>query len=286
MKYVLITGASSGIGYDACRYLLTRGWSVIGTVRSKTDQKRLQSDFPENFEAIILDVNDDSSIAEMKKYLEYKLGDIGLSALVNNAGIAKGGPLLHVDNDEFDLQMQSNLYSVFKISNALSNLLGAGFNNPLKAGRIINISSVSGLINTPMLGPYCVSKHALESLSDVYRRELAVYGIKVILIEPGPIKTPIWSKSVPPENPVLGTDFENMYEVFQKQVSKNEKKALAVEKMSILIHKVLVHPKPANRYIVSKSAFAIKMIKHLVPSRWMDKIFIRQLKNSMLFKQD
>lgn len=281
MKHVLITGASSGIGYDACRYLLSHAWSVIGTVRTEKDKKRLESDFPKHFEAVMLDVNDDASIEAMKMYLQDKLGDKGLYALINNAGIAKGGPLLHVKLEEFDLQIKSNLYSVFKITNALSELLGAGFDNPVKAGRIINISSVSGLINTPMLGPYCVSKHALESLSEIYRRELGVYGIKVILIEPGPIKTPIWSKSVPRENPVLGTDYENIYEVFKKQVNKNEKNALEVEKISKLIHKILVKKNPANRYIVSKSALVIKIIKHLIPSRWMDILFIKQLKKTI-----
>jgi len=126
MKHILISGASTGIGYDACRYLIEKGFYVFGTVRKNSDKERLIKEFPNNFEAILLDVVSDESILNMADYLQVKLIDTGLYGLVNNAGIALGGPIIHVSSEEMDLQMQTNFNSVFKITNALSELLGAG----------------------------------------------------------------------------------------------------------------------------------------------------------------
>ena len=184
---------------------------MIGTVRKEKDKNRLESEFGKNFTAILLDVNDKKDILKLTAFLNEKLSKKGLFALVNNAGIAMGGPLMHVTEEEFDLQMNTNLKSIFMLTNALLPLMGAGANSSFAPGRIVNISSVSGLVSTPMIGPYCISKHALESMSDIYRRELSIYGIKVVLIEPGPIQTPIWEKSLPKENPYEGTDYEKVH---------------------------------------------------------------------------
>lgn len=282
MNYVLVTGASTGIGYDACRYLTEKGFFVFGTVRKPQDKLRLEQSFNDNFEAIYLDVLSDKSIDELKNYLTTKLGKTGLYGLVNNAGIAMGGPLIRLSNESFKHQMDANFFSVFKITNALSDLLGARFDSPYQPGRIVNISSVSGLINTPMLGPYCISKHAVESMSDIYRRELALFGIRVILLEPGPIQTSIWEKATKGENPVAGTDFEHVFSDFIKIIDKNASDAQPVEVMSRYIHRALTKKRPKNRYVVAKNSFIIKILHHFFPGKWMDMIFLKQLKKMII----
>jgi len=283
MKYILITGASSGIGFYACRFLLDKGYFVFGTVRTEEDRKRLMNSFPGNFEALLLDLTSKTSISKIENYLKKKLDKTGLFALINNAGIAYGGPMMHVSDEDFEMQMNTNLNSVFYLSKALLPLLGASFNSNYQPGRIVNISSVSGLINTPMLGPYCISKHALESLSDILRRELALFGVKVVLLAPGPIKTPIWEKSIPKNNPLKGTDYENIYHVFSKRVNKSAKNALPVEVVSKYISKALEKTNPSPRYIISKNKLAIKIIHNFIPTKWMDKLFVSQLKKSIEF---
>lgn len=280
-KCVLVTGASTGIGYNACKYLLKNGFELIGTVRKEEDKQRLEADFGEHFTAILLDVNDSGQIKNLTDFLNDKLSNQGLFGLVNNAGIAMGGPLMHVSEEEFDLQMNTNLKAVFLLTNSLLPLLGAGKNSPFNPGRIINISSVSGLVSTPMLGPYCISKHALESMSDIYRRELSIYGIKVVLIQPGPIQTPIWEKSVPKENPYMGTDYEKVYVDFSKEIEKAAQRALPVEIVSKKIAYALTSSKPKNRIIISKTKLIIKFASTIMPSSWLDKLFIKQLKKQV-----
>ena len=280
-KTVVITGASSGIGFDACRYLLDKGFRVFGTVRKPEDKERLEAHFTGDFEALLLDLRSDESISSLTRTLSEKLSSEGLYGLINNAGIALGGPLLFVDDHVVAEHLETNLNAVFKLTNRLLPLMGASFQSSYQPGRIINISSVSGRINTPMLGPYCISKHALESMSDVYRRELGVYGIRVILLQPGPIQTPIWKKSVPGENPLTNTDYGAMYESFRERVKRSEEGALPVERVSSQIFRALTAKRPKSRILIARNPLAIKLIHHCLPDAWLDKLFIGQMKKVM-----
>jgi short-subunit dehydrogenase len=283
MKHVLITGASTGIGYDASKYLVNNGFYVIGTVRKTADVERLKKEIPnKNFEVMLLDLNSDESINACIVQLNEKLKKSGLYGLINNAGIAICGPLFHIPFKDFYHQIDTNLFSAFKLTNGLIELLGAGFKNPLPPGRIINITSISGLINSPLFGPYSISKHALESMSDIYRRELAIYDIKTIIIEPGPIKTPIWRKSIPTCNPVKGTDFENAFEVFIKRILKTEKNALPVEKVTEAIYKALTRKKPKSRYLIIRNKLKMKLIIYVFSSKWRDRKLIRNYKRTLV----
>jgi len=277
-KYILITGASSGIGFDACRYLIQKGFHVIGTVRSAEDKVRLEKQFTEGFEAVILDVCLKEDIQNLAKYLSEKLQDTGLFGLINNAGVAIGGPLMLISDAEFEKQMEPNLMGIFRLTNALLPLLGARSDSPYPPGRIINISSVSGLVNSPIMGPYCISKHGLESMSDIYRIELSLYGLKVILIEPGPIQTPIWNKSVPRENPYEGTDFSGLYDIFIKRVEKSMAGALPVETVSRVIHHALTVKAPRQRYLISRTKLMVWLVAKVIPGKWLDRIYTANLK--------
>jgi len=274
MKYVLITGVSTGIGHDATRYLLSKGFYVFGSVRSLADATRLTATYPTNFKALIFDVTDqeaiDQSLAEVKAILQ----GAPLSGLINNAGIAVAGPLRYVTSEELRYQLDVNVLGVHRTTNAFAPLLGAtkDFDHP--PGRIINISSVSGLFASPFTGPYSISKYALESMNDVYRREFLPFGVDVIAIEPGPIKTPIWDKikQVDLAAKFPDTDYDDMLPKAQKIIRSAETNALPVERISKLIFKILTVSRPRTRYMIHHGKLGFNLVRKVLPTRLVDKI--------------
>ena len=174
MNAVLITGVSSGIGYDATRYLIQTGYTVFGSVRSIEDRDRLRADFSERFHPLLFDMTDREAVHSGIDEVRLELDGKHLRALVNNAGLVAPGPTMLLSDDAFEYQMRVNLLGVRTITNACLPLLGvpSGARTPQRKrlaaaecpGRIINISSISGVINTPLNGAYCVAKHALERL--------------------------------------------------------------------------------------------------------------------------
>ena len=272
MKYVLITGVSTGIGLDATRYLIQKGFFVIGSVRSEKDRIRLNAQFPSNFHCLLFDVTDAEGIANALPEVKAMLGDKPLFGLVNNAGIAVAGPLKYVTTEELTIQLDVNVLGVHRVTNTFSPLLGAtrGFSH--EPGRIINISSVSGLFSSPFTGPYSISKYALESMNDVYRREFLPFGVKVIAIEPGPIETPIWDKAkrVDLREKFPNTDYDELLPSAHKMIEAAEKDALPVETISKLIHKIFTIKSPKTRYLVHKNKLGFNLVRKLVPTKVVD----------------
>ena len=193
--YVLVTGASSGIGYATVAELLDADYKVLGSVRTQADADRLAQEFGDNFHPLIFDVTDADTVQAAAAQTRDIVGDNGLYGLVNNAGIAVGGPLQHLPLAEFRQPFDVNVFGTLTVTQAFLPLLGADHSSSLPAGRIVNISSISGHTVYPFVGPYAASKYALEALRDGLRRELLIYGIKVILVVPGSVNTPIWKKA-------------------------------------------------------------------------------------------
>jgi NAD(P)-dependent dehydrogenase (short-subunit alcohol dehydrogenase family) len=212
MQYILVTGVSSGIGYDAARYFIQNGYTVLASVRKQADKQRLESEFPNDFHCFLFDVTDRDAIRIAAIAVREVLGDNLLTALVNNAGVAVAGPMQFVDDDRFEEQMRINVVGTRNVTNAFLPMLGARSNRPAaqEPGKIINISSISGILNTPINGSYCVAKHAMESLGEVYRRELFMYGIDVVSIQPGPIQSEIWNKNMDSMTDFAGSDYAPM----------------------------------------------------------------------------
>ena len=274
MKYVLITGVSTGIGHDATRYLITKGFYVLGSVRSAEDAKKLSILFPSNFTALIFDVTDQAAIDKSLLKVKKMLSGQPLSALVNNAGIAVAGPLKYVTSEELSHQLDVNVLGVHRTTNAFAPLLGATRDFPHAPGRIINISSVSGLFASPFTGPYSISKYALESMNDVYRREFLPFGVDVIAIEPGPIRTPIWDKikEVDLAAKFPNTDYDDMLPKANEIIRSAEKNALPVEQISKLIHKIITIKRPRPRYMVHHGKLGFNIVRKLMPTRLVDRI--------------
>ena len=194
--YILITGVSSGIGYDATKYLISKGYRVFGSVRKEADADRLTNDFGSDYIPLLFDVTKQDQVIRSKDKVLEVLGGQKLKAIVNNAGVAQGGPMELLEDEKFRWQMEVNLFAVRNITNTFVDLLKGDKESKIKGGKIIMISSISGYFNSPYNGAYCVSKHAMESLADLYRRELYMYDIDVVSIQPGPIASKIWEKNI------------------------------------------------------------------------------------------
>lgn len=270
MKNILITGVSTGIGLATAQYFISKNdYRVIGTIRNPDDGDKVYAQLGPNFIPILLDVTKMDSIKEGYNKIKLLCPE-GLSLLVNNAGIAVSGPLKELELSDFEKQMDVNVNGVLRVTNTFLPLLGATLDTKIPPGTIINISSVSGIFNTPLLGPYCISKHALESMSDIYRRELSIYGIKVIVIEPGPTKSEIWSKAKKDSDKFLHTDYGRIWKGMVRRVEKSESSAIDVNILAEKIYKVYRKKSPSNRYIVTKNKFINWFTFYLVPDRIID----------------
>jgi len=194
MRSVVITGASTGIGYASAKALIATGFRVFGSVRSKADAERVSKELGANFTPLIFDITDEQAVKNAAAQVRDALRGETLAGLVNNAGISVPGPILEVPIADFRRQFEINVTGQVIVLQAFAPMLGAdpSFKGP--PGRIVMISSVAGKRSLPFAGPYSASKHAVEGLSESLRRELMVFGIDVIVIGPGPIKTEIWAK--------------------------------------------------------------------------------------------
>ena len=186
---VLITGSSTGIGEGCAVELDKRGFRVFAGVRREADGERLVAQTSPRLVPIMLDVTDAEAIARAAAVVAEATGPLGLAGLVNNAGITVAFPLEFLLLDELRRQFEVNVIGHLAVIQAMLPMLRTA------RGRIVNVSSISGRVAAPYVGPYAASKHALEAISDSLRVELRHFGVKVSLVEPGDVDTPIWKKS-------------------------------------------------------------------------------------------
>jgi NAD(P)-dependent dehydrogenase (short-subunit alcohol dehydrogenase family) len=275
-KSVVITGVSSGIGFATARALIGRGYRVFGSVRSEADANRVRSTLGEDFGALVFDVTDAAGIARAADSVAAQVGDQCLAALVNNAGIAPTGPLLHQPPEEIRQLFEINVFGVIAVTRAFLPLLGARRNAPRPRGRIINISSFNGGVSVPFAIAYSASKHALEAISDGLRRELWIYGIDVIAIEPGTIRTEIWGKfrDFGVEKRYAGTDYGRALAALPGIVEEEIRKGDPVDKVSEAICRAIESRRPRARYPLT----ALWYLARLVPARLLDRELTKRLR--------
>lgn len=274
MQAVVVTGASTGIGNATVRDLADYGCLVFANVRSEGDADRLREALGERVVPLVFDVRDADAIASAAEDVAARTGTAGLAGLVNNAGIAVTGPLMHMPVDEFRKQMEINLVGALQVTQAFLPLLGARKDAPHPAGRIVNISSVSGRFAMPFAGAYAASKFGLEAVSDCLRRELMIYGIDVIVIEPGRVRTPIWGKVGDLsryENTDYGPTLRRLVESLDARLSR----ALPPERVASVIRRALTHPRPKARYPLPDSLFTGWILPRALPARWLDRLIYR-----------
>jgi len=278
MKSIVVTGASTGIGWGCVRFLIGKGFHVFGSVRKQTDAERLQKEFGAAFTPLIFDVTDEAAVAAGAKIVATKLNGESLFGLVNNAGIANPGPLLHLDIAAFRQQMEVNVTGQLVVTQAFAPLLGATPDAKSKdRGRICMMSSVGGKVASPFLGPYSASKFALEGLSESLRRELLIYGVDVIIIAPGAIATPIWDKADALDvSRYANTPYKASLDLVKKYMVGLGQKGLPPERIGEVVHTALTTTSPKTRYIVTPEPLT-NWLGNNLPKRMLDNTIAKRL---------
>ncbi len=277
MRSVVITGTSTGIGFGTAQVLLNHGFRVFGSVRKQADADRLRQQFGTNFVPLIFDVTDEAAVHAAAGEVRAALGGETLAGLVNNAGIAVSGPLLELALDEFRKQMDVNVIGPVIATQAFAPLLGADRTLKGSPGRIVMISSVAGQNGNPLLSPYSTSKHAIEGLSESLRREFILFGIDVVIIGPGAVKTPIWDKAEEIDIArYSNSPFLPALERLRAFMLKLSRDGLPPEQIGELVCHALTAPRPKVRYAISPEPVQLLLAK-ILPKRLLDGIIAKRL---------
>ena len=279
MRSVLVTGVSTGIGRAIAEELLKDDFIVIGSVRKKEDAKYLEDNYSDNFYSVLFDVTKKDEIDKAKIEVEKILKERKsyLSCLINNAGIAIGGPVRYLTVDNFRKQFEVNFFGLIEVSKTFLDLLIDSNKYKMK-NKIINIGSISGKRSYPFVGPYTSSKFALEGFTDAFRRELLMHDIDVILIEPGPIRTPIWGKTPDIENnPFVGTEFETPLRKFTKGYLKIGQNGFPPKVIGDKIVEIMNTNSPKTRYVITPNKIKNYLMPGFLPDRVVDRMIGKML---------
>ena len=276
-KSILITGVSSGIGHGTLSYFVKKGFHVYGSVRNSKDANKLKKIFREHFTPLIFDVTKEAQVKKAASIVKKDLKNSNLLALVNNAGVAISGPILLQKVKDFEKQININLNGAFRVLKFFAPLCGAEKNNNSKKGVIFNISSISGKIGMPGVGAYTASKFGLEGLSHSLRRELIRYGVDVVIIGPGPIKSEIFDKI---DKKFLETLKKSDYAKVAKNIPKRMKNAKKIafppEEVGKLIFNALHDPNRKTRYTITPNKLMYWTLPMLITDRMLDKMITKR----------
>ena len=271
---VLVTGTSSGIGRGLCQALIEKGYKVFGTVRNKKDAIELKKEFGENFDALLVDVTDEKQVIKAKERVHNYLGKKPLTALINNAGIATLGPVEFLPTSDFKKQIDTKILGTFICTKIFLPLLGTNNNLSGNPGRIVNISSIlGGKIGSPFMSGYCASKHAVEAFSESLRRELKPYRIKVIIVAPGSVSTPIWKevKKQKDQNRYYKTKYGISFRKILNSLESFDQNSLSMKQLTNVIIQSIEIKNPKIRYNPTKDP--IQKIWPYIPKKIMDSFF-------------
>jgi len=274
-RAILVTGASSGIGNATAARLASSGFTVFAGVRKESDAARLHKEQAE-LRTVILDVTDADSIAHAINVVNES--GIPLYGLLNNAGIAVGGPLEYLETSDLRRQFDVNVFGTMAVTQAALPLLRR------TQGRIVSIGSIGSRFGAPFIGPYCASKAALAMLMDSLRLEIAPFGIAVSLFEFAAVKTPIWEKGrnlkvelekrLPPK---ALEDYDPFIAASVKAIDKEERGGLDPRIVADAIAGAFTAPKPRARYVIGKQA-RIQAAVALLPHATRDSIVRKVLR--------
>lgn len=257
----IVTGASAGIGYDCALGLAREGAQVIVTARREERLKELAKKI--GGVAVAGDITDP---ALRRRVVDACEGRIDI--LVNNAGYGEPGPVETIPEAAYRNQFEVNFFSMVEMLRAV-----APFMRKQRSGRIINMSSLSGRVGLPLFGYYCATKHAMEGLSDAARLELGVWGVKVVLIEPGPIETEFFDVSITRAKPHIGNEDSPYYPFFRSadRIEREfRKSATPVEGVTKVVLKACIKKNPRARYTINRVAKMGAFGARFLPRRLMD----------------
>jgi len=275
---VVITGGSTGIGQACAHYLDSLGFHVFAGVRRVSDGEAAKRESSGRITPLLLNVTDAASIGSAAETVAATVGDAGLSGLVNNAGIVVAGPLEFLPLDEIRKQFEVNMFGQIAVTQAFLPLLRKS------RGRIVNMGSISGRVAAPFIGPYAASKFALEAFTDSLRVELQPWDIKVSIIEPGDVATPIWEKSMEAAEAVAKNYPQEAFSLYGSAFSAIRKEAkngantgISPSVIARLVAHALTAKRPKTRYLAGKGVRLKVFLKKILPDRVFDRLIIRHL---------
>lgn len=267
---VVVTGASSGIGEACARRLAGLGFHVFAGVRKQEDGERLQREIT-GVSLLRIEVTDQRSIAAAAQTVREATGDAGLAGLVNNAGVAVPAPIEHQPIEDFRRQLEINLIGQVAVTQAFLPQLRAA------RGRIVNMSSIGGKVAVPLLGAYAASKFGMEGFSDSLRRELRPWGIRVAVIEPGTIATPIWDKGIASGDELEASmseqakrDYGPLITTVRTASEQGARTGLPPDAVAKDVAHALTARKPKTRYLVGREAKSRALLARIVGDRAID----------------
>ncbi len=272
-RSVLVTGTSTGIGRAVALALDSKGWRVYAGVRRDEDAESLKAAASVRLRPVMLDVSKPELIEKAARLLGGELDESGLHGLVNNAGINVSGPIELLPPDDLRRQFEVNVIGQVAVTQAFLPYIRR------VRGRVVNIGSVSGWSAMPLIGPYCASKFALRALNDSLRLELRPWGIRVILVDPGPISTPIWEKVMQGKNELPDKARElygPMMVRMMEFTAKSAARAIPPEKVAHKVIHALSARHPRVRYLVGASLLSGLFLEK-IPVRLRDWLIARFL---------
>jgi NAD(P)-dependent dehydrogenase (short-subunit alcohol dehydrogenase family) len=251
----LVTGVSSGIGSATARALAGRGYRVFGSVRAT------RGELPAGVEPVVLDVRDEASIESAVRHVRDTAG--GIDLLVNNAGGTIMGAVEETSLAQAKALFDTNFFGAFRVAQAVLPAMRARGH-----GRIIFMSSVVGFLPAPFMGFYAASKHAMEALAESLDHETRGFGVRVVLVEPGFMRTRIDANSVQAERPVdaYRAARERVSEVIRRSVEAGEDPDIVAQ----AVVRAATEERPRLRYPVGKKASTLALLRSLVPARLFD----------------
>lgn len=271
---VFLTGASTGIGRATALRLARRGTVVYAGVRKTEDAAALVAEGGAAIRPVIVEVTDAASVAAAYATIA-NANDVVLRAVVNNAGVAVSGPLEVLPLAELRRQFDINFFATIAIAQTFLPLLR------VTRGRIVNVSSIGGKLAAPFVGAYAASKFALEAASDAMRLELRPFGVRVILVEPGAVKTPIWSNSAAASAHVFDDATSALRDAYAPMVANMRKLAqrmgasgIDADVVARAIERALLSKEPRARYLVGRDA-RLRLIVARMPDFLRDAIVAR-----------
>jgi NAD(P)-dependent dehydrogenase (short-subunit alcohol dehydrogenase family) len=278
-KDIVVTGVSTGIGHATTKVLISKGFRVFGSVRKQADADRLQREFGGGFVPLIMDISDADAVHQAALQVGSMTGDGNLVGLVNNAGIVVSGPLLYMRPSEYRRQLEVNMISPLVVIQAFAPLLGTDQKRQGPTGRIVNVSSSTAKVVIPLLGAYSSSKSGLEGMSDALRRELMLFGIDLVIIEPGTVNTEMYDKGEKEDlSEFKQTEYWEAVQNFQKFiVSEARTNGLPPERLGEAVYLALTTAKPKARYAVVPQRFKNWTLPRLLPTRMLDVGLAKQL---------
>lgn len=274
---ILITGTSTGIGYGTAQVFAAAGYRVIATVRNIADAEMLKRTIGSNVFPVICDVTHAEQVAALPGYVKQVSENGLLNGLINNAGIEKVDPAGMQSMDDVRAQFETNVFGLMSVTKMLLPLLGNQAGGGHHAGRIINVSSVGGVLALPFLSAYAATKFAVEGYSHSLRRELGPAGIKVVIVGPGAIKSEIWRKDELDSKSYQGSIYQLPFEKLKAMMKNAETGAKTEKQMGDFMLKIYRMSSPKPRYTFTPNKFFNWTLPSLLSHTMVDNIFVRML---------